>query len=134
MTTEITASKLAEGLFRYKRKLKEMQAAHEAAEKELKGTIADIEAVLAERLHAEGLESVRVPSGTVGLQTSNVYKTNQLLELREFAEANKEHGLINMSLSVTGVREYMQRNEGRLPPYVETVELEKLYTRSSRAV
>lgn len=134
MSTEITAAKLAEGLFRYKRKLKEMQAAHEADEKELKNTIADIESVLAERLHAEGLESVRVHSGTVGLQTNKVFKTNQLLELREFAEENKEHGLLNISLSTTGVREYMQRHEGRLPPHVETVEFEKLYTRSSRAV
>lgn len=134
MNAEITAAKLAEGLFHYKRKLKEMQVAHEAEEKKLKNTIADIEAVLAEQLHAEGLESVRVPSGTVGLQTNKVFKTNQLLELREFAEKNKEHGLLNISLSTTGVREYMQRHEGRLPPHVETVEFEKLYTRSSRAV
>lgn len=131
--TNITAAALAEGLLKAKKKLSNMQAAHEAAERDLKTKIADIEAVLAEALHAEGLESVKVASGTVGLQTKTVYKTDSILEVREYAEKNDEHGLLNLSLSVTGVREYVQRNEGSLPPFVHEVQFEQLYTRSRRA-
>ena len=133
MKKEMSAAALAAALFRFRKKLSDMQAAHELEEKQLKTDIADIESVLAQVMHDEGLKSVKVDGGTVGVQDKTVYKTDALLALRDHAMQNNELGLLNLSLSVTGVKEYMQRNEGNLPPHVHEVKFEQLYFRPSRS-
>lgn len=131
MSKKITAQQLASAYFRWKEKLKQLTAQHDAEQKEIKDNIKLLETELAGALHEEGLEAVKVAEGTVGVRTKTVYKTDDLPMLRTYAIESNNEELLNMSLSVTGVKAYLEAN-GKLPPDVYTVEFEEMYNSPTR--
>lgn len=132
MTGQHTTAELAAGYFKAKGKLSALQAEHEAAEQVLKAQIKLLEEVLLDRLHTEGLSSVRVEQGTFGVSERVVYKAEDMALARQYAAEHDELGIFNMSISVTGVKEYIERNEGNLPPGVTEVRFDQAYNRPTR--
>lgn len=133
MSTQYTTAELTAVFFKAKEKLAGLQAQHEAAERDLKERIKTIEELLIERLHEEKLTSVKVAEGTFGVTEKKVYKTDDMDSVRQFAAEAGEFGIFNMSLSLTGVREYIERHEGSLPPGVTEVVFDQAYNRPTRA-
>ena len=129
---EYSSAQLAKGYFKLRATIAETEARHTAELAPLKEDLKTLEQMLAEQLHTDGLTSVKVDgAGTVGFQTSTVYKAEDITSLREYALESGNVELLSMSLSSTGVKAYLEAN-GELPPGVFPTELEKLYYRPSR--
>lgn len=132
MSKQHRTAELTSLFFKAKAKLAALQAQHESAEAELKEQVKLVEELLIEQLHADGLTSVKVAEGTFGVSEKKVYKTDDIDSVRQFAVEAGEFGIFNMSLSLTGVREYIERNEGSLPPGVTEVVFDQAYNRPAR--
>lgn len=130
--TDYTAAQLATAYFKQKKLLKEMAAEHDAQQKKIKENVALLEQELAEVMHNEKLEAVKVPGGTVGFRTRIVYKTDDLPAVRMFAMETENTELLTMSLSSSGVKAYVDAR-GELPPGVYPLELEELYNSPARS-
>lgn len=122
-------TKLARLILKLKEKLKEANAKHEASIGEIKADIALCEQMFAENAHKAGVTSVGTPEGIVGISKRTFYKSSDIAALREFALGNNEDALLSMTLSSSGLKEYMERNEGKLPPTVYPAEVEEVYNR-----
>ncbi len=131
MSEKYTASQLATAYFRRKKKLKDLATQHEAEQKAIKEDIALIEQALADAMHEEKLEAVKVTEGTVGFRTRTVYKTDDLPQVREYALSTDNPELLTMALSSTGVKAYIEAH-GEMPPGVYPLELEELYNSPAR--
>lgn len=116
-------------LLKLKGELKAMDEAHAKNTAELKADIALVTQLFAETAHETGITSVSTPDGTVGIGKRTFYKTDDVAALREFAFAHDETALLSMTLSSAGLKDYMERNDGAMPPTVYQAEIEEVYNR-----
>lgn len=125
-------TKLARVILKLKLQLKTANEAHEVSVKDIKSDIALCEQMFAEQAHKAGVTSVGTPEGVVGIGKRTFYKSDDIAALREYALANNEQALLSMTLSTTGLKEFIERNDGALPPTVYQAEIEEVYNRPSR--
>lgn len=131
--SKYTSAQLAKGYLKVKAEMAALEAEYKANLAPLKEMLTELEQLIATALHEEGVKSINTEHGTVGRQTRTIYKAADITQVREFALENDWTELLKLDLSSTGVKAYIEANDGQLPPGVQTVEVESIYHRTKKS-
>ena len=131
--SKYTSAQLAKGYLKVKAQIAELDAEYKANLAPLKEMLSELEQMIATALHEEGVKSINTEDGTVGRQTRTIYKASDITQVRTFALENNWTELLKLDLSSTGVKAYIEANDGQLPPGVQTVEIESIYHRTKKS-
>lgn len=96
----------------------EIKKAYEAEDAELKAKLEKLEGVLLGQLNTTNTDAIRTEAGTVYRQEDITPSGTDWSAFYDWVKANDAFDALERRIKKTFVSEYMERNEGAIPPGV----------------
>lgn len=103
-----------------KDKIAELAAQHKELIAPLEAQLARGEAWLQDFLNSTGQNSAKTDAGTAFIKVNTRHSVADKGAFEEFVTSTGELGLIEMRVSSSGVKQYMEDHDGELPPGITT--------------
>lgn len=114
-----------------------LKDAKKAAEDKIKKFVAEnysqrleqIEAILQDTLNKLGGDSIKTPHGTAFTRTETSVTVSAQSEFSAFVIGNESWELVDFRANKTAVREFLENNDGHLPPGINMTEVKVISVR-----
>lgn len=132
VTSAKPTSELIQTYLNIRRTVEHLESEHKKQMKPYKEALSSIEVVLLDRAHKDGVQSFPVK----GIGTAyRVVKTSATVkswsETLPFIRKEELWNLLEHRVNKTAIKEYMEENNGELPPGIKWVEFETINIRRS---